>query len=79
MKVVLDLTKFKVLQKVFVEVNEEGSEAAAATGVVMMLRSMPPRTRQFTVDHPFIFIIRDSLTGMLLFQGRVIDPTLKAE
>ena len=69
----------KVLQKVFVEVNEEGSEAAAATGVVMMLRSMPPRTREFTVDHPFIFIIRDSLTGMLLFQGRVIDPTLKAE
>jgi len=69
----------KVMQKVFVEVNEEGSEAAAATGVVMMMRSMGPRTREFTVDHPFIFVIRDSLTGMALFQGRVTDPTMTAE
>merc|ERR1719187_799906 len=46
----------EVTQKVFVEVNEEGSEAAAATGVVMRMRSRP-RTRYFTVDHPFIFII----------------------
>ena len=61
----------KVMQKVFVEVNEEGSDAAAATGVVMMMNpiSIP---MQFTVDHPF----RDSLTGMALFQGRVVQPTL---
>jgi len=66
--------------KVFVEVNEEGSEAAAATGVdVTDGGSMPPRTRQFTVDRPFIIFIRDSLTGMILFQGRVVDPTMKAE
>ena len=62
-----------VKQKVAVEVNEEGSEAAAATGMGMMLMKMP---RQFIVDHPFIFYIRDKLTGMLLFQGRVADPTL---
>ena len=64
-----------VKQKVAVEVNEEGSEAAAATGMGMMLMSAfrPP---QFIVDHPFIFYIRDKLTGMLLFQGRVANPTL---
>ena len=69
----------KVLQKVFVEVNEEGSEAAAATGVIVMMRSMPPRKQTFNVDHPFIFMIRDTLTGMLLFQGRVVDPSINTE
>jgi len=64
-----------VKQKVFIEVNEEGSEAAAATGMGMMMRSMPLPPEQFTVDHPFIFFIRDKLTGMLLFQGRISDPT----
>ena len=66
----------KVMQKVFVEVNEEGTEAAAVTGKIINLMRAPP---EFTVDHPFIFIIRDRLTGMVLFQGRVIDPTIKAE
>jgi len=65
-----------VVQKVFVEVNEEGSEAAAATGVVVMMRSMPARNKEFHVDHPFLFMIRDNLTGMLLFQGRVMDPAV---
>jgi len=65
-----------IVQKVFVEVNEEGSEAAAATGAVMMMRSMPLPPEQFLADHPFLFQIRDKLTGMLLFQGRVVDPTI---
>merc|ERR1712025_198526 len=64
-----------VKQKVFIEVNEEGSEAAAASGMGMMMRSMPLPPEEFTVDHPFIFFIRDKLTGMLLFQGRISDPT----
>merc|ERR1712227_802726 len=64
-----------VKQDVFVEVNEEGSEAAAATGVGLMLRSMPLPPEQFHVDHPFMFYLRDKLTGMLLFQARVSDPT----
>merc|ERR1711990_20154 len=68
----------KVLQKVFVEVNEEGSEAAAATAVVVMMRSMPAPNEEFNMDHPFLFMIRDSLTGMLLFQGRVVNPSGKA-
>ena len=65
-----------VKQEVAVEVNEEGSEAAAATGMGMMMRSMPAPPQEFVVDHPFIFYIRDKLTGMLLFQGRVANPTL---
>merc|ERR1711862_45612 len=64
-----------VKQKVFIEVNEEGSEAAAASGMGMMMRSMPLPPEEFTVDHPFIFFIRDKLTGMLVFQGRISDPT----
>ena len=66
-----------VKQKVAVEVNEEGSEAVAATalGFVLVSATFNP-TQMFIVDHPFIFYIRDKLTGMLLFQGRVANPTL---
>jgi len=63
-----------VVQKAFIEVNEEGSEAAAATGAVMMMRSMPAPPEQFVADHPFLFYLRDKTTGMLLFQGRVVNP-----
>ena len=65
-----------VKQEVAIEVNEEGSEAAAATGMGMMMRSMPLPPEQFTVDHPFLFYIRDKLTGMLLFKGRIANPTM---
>merc|ERR1711875_143361 len=51
----------EVVQKAFIEVNEEGSEAAAATGAVMMMRSMPAPPEQFIADHPFIFFIRDKI------------------
>ena len=72
-----DLYVEKVKQKVVVEVNEEGSEAVAATalGFVLVSATFIP-TQMFIVDHPFIFYIRDKLTGMLLFQGRVANPTL---
>lgn len=64
-----------VFHKAFVEVNEEGTEAAAATAVVMAeesaMVSMPVR---FTADHPFVFTIRDRTSGALLFVGRVADP-----
>jgi len=63
-----------VVQKAFIEVNEEGSEAAAATGAVVMMRSMPAPPEQFVADHPFLFYLRDTTTGMLLFQGRVVNP-----
>jgi serine protease inhibitor len=64
-----------VLHKAFVEVNEEGTEAAAATAVVMGLRSMPPPTPVFRADHPFLFLLREKSTGSVLFLGRVVDPT----
>ncbi|HRZ12529.1 MAG TPA: serpin family protein, partial [Kiritimatiellia bacterium] len=69
-----------VLHKAFVEVNEEGTEAAAATAVVMQPRAMAPsRPVLFTADHPFLFLIVEKQTGSLLFMGRLSDPTKAGE
>jgi serpin B len=59
------------VHKGFVEVNEEGTEAAAATGVVVGETSAPPA---FVADHPFLFLIRDNVTGSVLFVGRIVNP-----
>ncbi len=67
-----------VLHKAFVEVNEEGTEAAAATAVIVS-RALPLPPPTFRADHPFIFLIRENSTGSILFLGRVMDPTLKAD
>ena len=67
-----------VIHQAFVDVNEEGTEAAAATAVVMKLAAAPGNPDPvpvFRADHPFIFIIRDDDTGSILFMGRVVDPT----
>ncbi|MGD2179114.1 MAG: serpin family protein [Anaerolineae bacterium] len=65
----------EVVHKTFVEVNEEGTEAAAATAVVMV-RSMlmPQETFRMVVDRPFFCAIRDERTGALLFMGSVVEP-----
>ena len=63
----------KVLHKAFVDVNEEGTEAAAATAVVTRLKAESPVA--FTADRPFLFLIRDASTGSILFMGRVADPS----
>lgn len=65
-----------VLHKAFVEVNEEGSEAAAATGVVVGITSVrePAPPVVFRADRPFLFAIRDNGTRSLLFLGRLADP-----
>jgi serpin B len=68
-----------VLHKAFVDVKEEGTEAAAATGVVVGITSMPPPTPTFRADHPFVFLIQDTQTGSILFVGRVTDPTKTSE
>jgi serpin B len=60
-----------IAHKAFVSVDEKGTEAAAATGIVEEIVSMPIVLR---IDHPFIFIIRDNQTGSILFAGRVLDP-----
>ena len=66
----------KVIHKAFVEVNEEGTEAAAATAAVMMVGcSMMPRIpSRFIADHPFLFFIRHNLTNSVLFYGRYCSP-----
>ncbi len=63
-----------VVHKAFVDVNEEGTEAAAATGVVAGITAMPPPVPVFRADHPFIFLIQERGTGNILFLGRVVDP-----
>lgn len=66
-----------VLHKTFVEVNEEGTEAAATTASIMFLGSVEPTPPVPIVraDHPFLFAIRDRRTGAILFLGRMADPT----
>ena len=59
-----------VVHQAFVEVNEEGAEAAAATAVVMA-RGLPMAPPVFRADHPFLFLLRDRRTGGILFMGRV--------
>lgn len=65
-----------VLHKAFVDVNEEGTEAAAATGVIVGLRAsaIEPEPTEFHADRPFLFLIRDVKTGGILFLGRVMNP-----
>ncbi len=70
-----DLFISAVIHKAYVDVNEEGTEAAAATGVTMKLTSVgPSRIPVFRADHPFLFLIRDNHTGSILFIGRVMNP-----
>ena len=69
-----DLYISDVFHKAFVSVDEEGTEAAAATAVVMKLTSMPVDPLQISVDRPFLFLIRDRITGSVLFVGRVVNP-----
>jgi serpin B len=64
-----------VIHQAFVDVNEEGTEAAAATAVFATTRGMPPPTPTFRADHPFIFLIRHNSSGSILFLGRVVNPT----
>jgi len=54
-------------------VNEEGTEAAGATGVVVGTTSVPPPPVEFRADHPFLFLIRDNGTESILFMGRVTN------
>ena len=64
-----------VRHKAFIKLDEEGTEAAAATAVTVGFVSAPPRPIEMVIDRPFIFLIRDHPTGAILFVGRVLDPT----
>jgi len=63
-----------VVHKAFVAVDEAGTEAAAATAVIMELTAVPEPPVEVTMDRPFIFLIRDIDTGAILFVGRVVNP-----
>lgn len=69
-----------VVHEVYIDVDEEGTEAAAATGAIMMRTSAalnPPEVRQMMIDRPFLFVIRDTATGTPIFMGQVLDPTAR--
>ena len=63
-----------VIHKAFIDVNEEGTEAAAATGVAVKATAAILEPAVFRADHPFAFLIRDSGTGSILFLGRLVNP-----
>ncbi|MCX6000197.1 MAG: serpin family protein [Chloroflexi bacterium] len=69
-----DLQIAEVLHQAFVSVDESGTEAAAATAVVMRATAAPEQPVQVTLDRPFVFLIRDVETGTVLFAGRVVNP-----
>ncbi|MBM4030958.1 MAG: serpin family protein [Planctomycetes bacterium] len=68
-----DLFISQVIHKAFVDVNETGTEAAAATAVIME-GGEPPRPAAFVADRPFLFLIRDNRSGSILFMGRLVNP-----
>jgi len=70
-----DLFIRDVMHKAFVSVDEAGTEAAAATAVVMGLKALPATPIEVTVDHPFVFMIRDIQTDAILFVGHVLNPS----
>lgn len=67
----LPLAISKVIHQSFLEVNEEGSEAAAATVIGIEVTSLPPST---TINKPFVFLIRERNSGTILFSGKLLDP-----
>ena len=65
-----------VVHKAFVKVYEEGTEAAAATAVVIAGSGPRRRLPIFRADHPFLFLIRHNVSGTILFLGRLVKPSL---
>jgi len=75
-----DFTISAAIHKAFIDVNEQGTEAAAATSIIMRATAArvpfpEPPPVVFRADHPFLFLIRDAKSGAILFLGRVTDPT----
>ncbi|CAL1396168.1 unnamed protein product [Linum trigynum] len=71
------LTLSSIFHKSVIEVNEEGTEAAATSVGVICSRSLPERI-DFVADHPFMFLITEDLTGLVLFSGHVLEPSQQA-
>jgi serpin B len=73
-----DLFISKVIHQAFINVDEKGTEAAAATAVVMNLMMAPQHAEPkiFKADHPFVFLIKDNTTGSILFMGTIMKPEI---
>jgi serpin B len=72
-----DIQVSEVVHKAFVEVTEQGTEAAAATGALMAATAAAPDPKPpvvFRADHPFLYVLRDTQTGAILFLGRLMKP-----
>ena len=69
-----DIYVSSVVQKAIFEVNEKGSEAAAAASATIEYRTSFFASLTFNIDHPFMFFLKDDLTGLTLFSGRVANP-----
>jgi serpin B len=67
-----DLYISDAIHKAFIEVDESGTEAAAATAVIMGATAIPAKPLEIKIDRPFIYLIRDVQTGTVLFLGRVV-------
>ena len=65
----------KVVHQANIDVDERGTEAAAATAVIMATGGGAPEWITFNIDRPFLFALRDTSTGAVLFLGRVVDPS----
>ena len=70
-----DLFISEVIHKAFVAVDEKGTEAAAATAVMLITTDIAERPKTFQADHPFVFMIRENHNNSILFLGRIADPT----
>jgi serine protease inhibitor len=72
---ILQLYITDVLHQTFIETNEEGTEAAAATVVIVGVTSIPPPTPVININRPFLYFIRETTTGTIVFMGQVTDPS----
>jgi serpin B len=70
-----DLFVSQIFQKSMIEVNEQGSEAAVTAAAAIGSRSAVPITVEFKCDRPFLFFLQEKTTGIILFSGRMFDPT----
>ena len=69
-----DLRLSDIVHQSTINIYEEGTEAVAASGALMELKSIKPEAKQFRADHPFVFLLRDQLTGAIMFLGRLVEP-----
>jgi serpin B len=72
----INLVISEVLHKAFIKVDESGTEAAAATAIIIEVTSLPPGTNFFVANRPFMYLIRDKQTNAILFMGRVMNPAV---